>query len=69
MTLISTSRILITLSFLALLVENVMDIGGEVSLEDVFRQGEAAGPLRHQCVDIPQAVVAGAEQVFGDTPL
>ena len=53
----------------ALLVEDVVDVGGEVGADGVFRERESAGPLDDKWVDVFDAVDAGLDEVLDNALL
>jgi len=50
----------------AIVVEDVMDVGGEVGADGGLGDGEAGGPLVDEGVKVGEAVVAGLDEVVGD---
>jgi len=52
--------------FKAFFVEGVVDVGGEVGADGLLGEGELAGPLGDEGVNVLEAVVAGLDEVVGD---
>jgi len=53
-------------AFDAFFVEDVVDVGGEIGANGLFGERELAGPVADKCVDVFEAVIAGADEVVGD---